>query len=77
MKNNQLFNNINHILDIDNSTKRQNYPLLLTLNVPYTSHTMLVLLYEIIKLSQQFPNSCIIDIKHPQGSLSKVINFSK
>ena len=56
MKNNQLFNNINHILDIDNSTKRQNYPLLLTLNVPFTSHTMSTLLYDIVNLSKDFPD---------------------
>ena len=77
MRNNISFNKNNNKLNIDNNTKQKKYPLLLTLNVPYTSHTMSVLLYEIIKLSQQFPTSCIIDIKHPQGSLSKVINFSK
>ena len=52
-------------MDIDNNTKQKNYPLLSTLNVPFTSHTMYVLIYEIVKLSQQFPKSCLMDIEHP------------
>ena len=64
-------------MDIDDNTKQKSYPLLSTLNVPFTSHTMSVLLYEIVKLSQQFTKSCLMDIKHPQGSFSKVINVSK
>ena len=51
MRNNISFNKNNNKLNIDNNTKQKKYPLLLTLNVPYTSHTMSVLLYEIIKLS--------------------------
>ena len=77
MRNNISFNKDNDKLDIDDNTKQKNYPLLSTLNVPFTSHTMSVLLYEIVKLSQQFPKSCLMDIKHPQGSVSKVINVSK
>ena len=56
---------------------RKKYPLLSTLNVPFTSHTMSVLLYKNVKLSQEFPKSYLMDIKHPQGSISKVINVSK
>ena len=52
-------------------TKQKNYPLLSTLNVPFTSHTMSTLLYEIVKLSQEFPDSYIMDIKYPQGISSK------
>ena len=77
MKNNISFNKDIDKLDIDDNTKRKNYPLLSTFNVPFTSHTMQVLLYEIVKLSQQFPKSCLMDIKHHQGSISKVINVSK
>ena len=77
MRNNISFNSDNYKLHIDDNTKHKNYPLLSTLNVPCTSNTMSVLLYEIVKLSQEFPKSCIMDIKHPQGSLSKVINISK
>ena len=77
MRNNISFNKDNDNLDIDDKTKQKNYLLLSILNVPFTSHTMLVLLYEIVKLSQQFPKSCLMDIKHPQGSISKVINVSK
>ena len=75
MRNNKSLNNDN--LNIDDITKQKNYPLLSTLNVPFTSHTMSVLLYEIVKLSQQFSKSCLIDIKHPQGSVSKVINVDE
>ena len=77
MRNNISFNKDNDNLDIDDNTKQKNSPLLSTLNVPFTSHAMSVLLYEIVKLSQQFPKSCLMDIKHLQGSLSKVINVSK
>ena len=75
--NNISFNSDNDKLHIDDNTKQKNYPLLSTLNIPFTSHTMSVLLYEIIKLSQEFPTLCTMDIKHPEGSLSKVINISK
>ena len=77
MRNNIPFNKDNDKLDIDDNTKQKNYVFLSTLNVPFTSHTISVLLYEIVKLSQQFPKSCLMDIKHPQGSLSKVNNVSK
>ena len=73
MRNNISFNKDNDKLDIDDNTKQKNYPLLSTLNVPFTSHTMSVLLYEIVKLSQRFPKSCLMDIKHHQGSLAKFI----
>ena len=77
MRNNISFNKDNDKLDIDDNTKQKNYPLLSTLNVPFTSHTMSILLYEIVKLSQEFPDSCITNINHPQGNSSKVINISK
>ena len=53
MRNNKSLNNDN--LNIDDITKQKNYPLLSTLNVPFTSYTMSVLLYKIVKLPQQFP----------------------
>ena len=40
MKNNISFNKDIDKLDIDDNTKRKNYPLLSTFNVPFTSHTM-------------------------------------
>ena len=64
MRNNISFNSDNDKLHIDDNTKQKNYPLLSTLNVPFTSHTISVLLYDIVKLSQQFPKSCIMDITH-------------
>ena len=77
MRNNISFNKDNDNLDIDDNSKQKNYPLLSTLNVPFISHIMSVLLYEIVKLSQQFPKCCFMDIKYPQGSIFKVINVSK
>ena len=71
MRNNQLFNNVNDDLNIDNMTKQQNYPLFSTLNVPFTSHTMSTLLYDIVKLFKEFSDSCIMNIKYLQGSTSK------
>ena len=65
MKNIQSFNNNNDNLKIDDMTKQRDYPLLSTLNVPFTSHTMSTLLYEIVKSSQEFPNSSIMNINHP------------
>ena len=77
MRHNLSFNKDNDNLDIDNNTKQKNHLLLSTLNAPFTSHTISVLLYEIEKLSQQFPKFCLMGIKHSQRSLSKVINVSK
>ena len=65
MKNIKSFNNNNDNLKIDDMTKQRDYPLLSTLNVPFTSHTMSTLLYEIVKSSQEFPNSSIMNINHP------------
>ena len=77
MKNNISFNSDNDKLHIDDIIKQKKYPLLSTLYVPFTSHIMSVLLYKIVILSQELPKSCIMDIKHPQGSLSKGSNISK
>ena len=77
MRNDISFNKDNDNLDIDDNSKQKNYPLLSTLNISFISHIMSVLLYEIVKLFLQFPKSCLMDIKHPQGSLSKAINLSK
>ena len=54
MRNNKSFNNDYDYLKVDDTTKQKNYPLLLILNVPFTSHTMSSLFYDIIKLSQYF-----------------------
>ena len=48
MRNNISFNKDNDKLGIDDNAKQKNYPLLSTLNVPFTSYTMSILLYEII-----------------------------
>ena len=79
MRNNTSFtnDNDNDNLIIDDMTKLENYPLLSAFNVPFTSHTMSSLLYEIFKLSQDFPDSSIMDIKYTQGSSSKLINILK
>ena len=52
MRNNQSFNNVSDKLNIDDESRNNNYPLLSTLNIPFTSHTISILLYEIIKLSK-------------------------
>ena len=52
MRNNISFNSDNDKLHIDDNAKQKNYPLLSTLNVPFILHTMSVLLYGIVKLSQ-------------------------
>ena len=49
MRNNISFNKDNDKLDIYDNTTQKNYPLLSTPNVPFTSHIMSVLLYEIVK----------------------------
>ena len=77
MRNNIKYNDVKDKLKIDNCHKINNYPLLSTLNVPFTSHTMSTLLYEIVKLNLNFPKARILDIIHPQGRTSKVINIPK
>ena len=72
MRNSIKFNDDKDKLKIDNLQKINNYPLLSTLNIPFSSHTMSTLLYEIVKLNQNYPKACISDIIHPQGSSSKV-----
>ena len=57
MRKNNQFNNDNDNLNIDDIIKQKNYPFLSTINVPFTCYTMSTLLYEIVKLSQEFPNS--------------------
>ena len=52
MINNISFNKDYDNLDIDDNTKQKHYPLVSTLNVPFTSHTISVMLYKIVKLSQ-------------------------
>ena len=75
MRNKHSSNNVNYNLDIDDLTKQQYHPLLSTLNVPFTSHTISTLVYEIVKLSKVFSDSCRTKIKHPQGSTSEVISI--
>ena len=77
MRNNKSFNNDNDNLNIDNMTKQKYHPLLSILNVPFTSHIMSKLLYEIVKLYQEFPGYSIMDIKHPRGSSSNIIYIPK
>ena len=66
MRNNISFNKDDNNLNSDVNTKQKNYVLLSTLNIPFTSDTMSILLYEIVKLSLEFPKSCLMDIKYPQ-----------
>ena len=77
MRSNKSFNNDNDNLNIDEMTKQKKCPLLSTLNKLFTSHTISILLYEIIKSSHEFPDSSVTEIKNPQGSQSKVINIPK
>ena len=44
MRNNQSFNNVSDKLNVDDESRNNNYPLLSTLNVPFTSHTISILL---------------------------------
>ena len=77
MRNNKSFNNDNDNLNIDDMTKQKNHHSLTTHNAPFTYHTMSTLLYEIVKLSQEFFDSSIMDIKYHHGRSSKVINIPK
>ena len=77
MRNNESFIDISNNFDIDDSTKKQNYSLLFTLDVPSTSHAISTLLYEIVKFSKEFPDYSITKIKYPQGSTLEVINIPK
>ena len=66
MRNNIKYNDIKDKLKIDNCQNINNYQLLSTLNIPFTSHTMSTLLYEIVKLNLNFPKARILNILHPQ-----------
>ena len=68
MRSNQSFNNVNDKLNIDDKIKNQNYPLLSILNILFTSHNISSLLYEVIKISKEFHDSHITNIKYPQGN---------
>ena len=77
MKVSIIFNDDKDKFKIDSLQKINNYPLLSTLNIPFTCHTMSTLIYDIVKLNQNFPKARILDIIHSQGSSSKVINIPK
>ena len=77
MRNNQAFNNVDNKLKNGYKTKQQNYYLLSTFNVPFISHTMCTLVYEIIKISKKALDYHIIKIKYPQESESNEINTQK
>ena len=64
-------------LKIDNLQQIKDYPLLSTLNIPFTCHTISTLLYEIVKLNKHYPKARIMDIIHPQGIFFKVNNIPK
>ena len=77
MRNSIKFNDDKDKLKIDNLQQINDYPLLSTLNIPFTCHTMSTLLYDIVKLNKHYPKARIMDIIHPQGRSSKVINIPK
>ena len=77
MRNSIKFNDDKDKLKIDNFQQIKDYPLLSTLNILFTCHTISTLLYEIVKLNKHYPKARIMDIIHPQGRSSKVINISK
>ena len=51
-------------LQIDDSMLKEKHPLLHSLRIPFIPHIISTILYEIIKLSVQFPNRNILSIKH-------------
>ena len=53
MRNSIKFNDDKGKLKIDNLQKINNCPLLSTFIIPFTCHTMLTLLYEIVKLKSK------------------------
>ena len=77
MRNSIKFNDDKDKLKIDKLQQINDYPLLSTLNIPFTCHTMSTLLYEIVKLNEHYPKPRIMDIIHPQDRFSKVINIPK
>ena len=77
MRNSIKFNDDKDKLIIDNLQQINDNSLLFTLNIPFTCHTMSTLLYEIVKLNKNYPKARIMDIMHPQGRSSKVINIPK
>ena len=77
MRNSIKLNDDKDKLKIDNLQQISDYPLLSTLNIPFICHTMSRFLYEIVKLNKHYPTARILDIIHPQGRSSKLINIPK
>ena len=77
MRNSIKFYDNKDKLKIDKLQQINDYPLLSTLNIPFTCHTMSTLLYEIVKLNRHYPKARILDTIHPQGRSSNVINIPK
>ena len=77
MRNSIKFNDDKDKLKFDNLQQINDYPLLSTLNIPFTCHIMSTLLYEIVKLNKHYPIARIMNIIYPQGRFSKVINIPK
>ena len=64
-------------LQIDDSMLKEKHPLLHSLRIPFIPHIISTILYEIIKLLEQFPNINILSIKHWRSTESTVINITK
>ena len=74
---NDSFNVKYHTMKIDDNTKCVSYPLLSSLNISLITHVMSALLYDIVKLSEWFPDSSILNIKHHYGTYYTRINIHK
>ena len=64
-------------LQLEDSILKEKYPMLHSLYIPFIPNVMLTILHEIFKLSEQYPKTNIISIKHFCGTDSTVISMPK
>ena len=64
-------------LQLEDSILKEKYPMLHSLRIPFIPNVMSTILHEIFKLSEQFPKTNILSIKHFCGTESTVISVPK
>ena len=64
-------------MQIEDTILKEKYPMLHSLYAPIITNVMLTILHQIFKLSEQYPKTNIISIKHFCGTDSTVISMPK
>ena len=76
LNNGNIYNVLYQKLKVDYITKCEIYPLCSSQNVQLIPYIISPLLYEIVKLSEVFPNMNMLNIRYHRGTESILVNIS-